>query len=93
MILSGSFAERTVPQIYNLSNLIEIFLFCANVGTYSEWGVDYCEKMLMFDHGDDLLERLWKDLEIKSREQAQLCLQRADDLRQKALAYKQPPCG
>jgi hypothetical protein len=92
-IVSGLFAERIIPQIYEYSNLIQIFLFCGSVASYSEWGIDYCEKMLMFDHGDDLLERLWKDLELKLREQANLYLEQADEFKQRALNYKQPACG
>lgn len=93
VITSGSFAKSTIPQIYEYSNVIEIFLFCGSVAAYSEWGIDYCEKMLMFEHEDDLLGRLWKDFEKKLREEAELCLKKAAGFKQKALAYKQPPCG
>src|SRR5690349_7105108 len=61
LIISGSFAERTIPQIYEYSDLIQIFLFCGTIVAYSKWDLDYCEKMLMFEHEDDLLARLWKD--------------------------------
>jgi hypothetical protein len=63
------------------------------VATYSEWGLDYSEKLFMFEHEDDLLARLWKDFEIKLREQADLCLKKADEFKQRALGYKQPSCG
>jgi hypothetical protein len=89
LIISGLFARKTVPQIYNSLNLIQIFLLCGSVADYSEWALDYCEKMLIFDHEDDLLARLWGDLEIKLREQAHLCLKQAQELKQKALKYKQ----
>lgn len=92
LILSGSYAKSVVPQIYECSNVIEIFLFCGSIATYSEWGIDYCEKMLMYDHEDDLLERLWKDLELKLQEQANICLKKADELKKKAMGYNQP-CG
>ncbi|CAF4931148.1 unnamed protein product, partial [Rotaria sp. Silwood1] len=39
----------------------------------------YCDKMMIFDHGDDLLERLWNDLQRKLQEQATLCLKRAEE--------------
>jgi hypothetical protein len=93
LIVSGSFAERTVPQIYESSNLIQIFLFCGSISKYNTWGLDYCDKMLMFDHGDDLLTRLWRELEIKLREQANLCFQQAEEFKQRALQYKQASCG
>jgi hypothetical protein len=55
--------------------------------------MDYCDKLMIFDHGDDLLERLWKDLERNLREQAALYLKRAEEYKQRALQYKQPACG
>ncbi len=93
LIISGSFAEKTIPQIYESPNLVLIFLFCGSVAAYSEWGINYCEKMLMYEHGDDLLARLWKDIQIKLHEQANLCLKKAEEFKQRALEYKQPPCG
>lgn len=92
LIVSGSMAKETVPEIYEASNLVQIFLFCGSVATYSDWGMDYCEKLMIFDHGDDLLERLWNDLESKLREQAILYTKRADEFKQRALQYKQK-CG
>ncbi|CAF4362909.1 unnamed protein product, partial [Rotaria sp. Silwood2] len=53
---------------------------------------DYCDKMMIFDHGDDLLERLWNDIQSRLRKQATLCLKRADEYKQRALQYKRP-CG
>ncbi len=93
LIISGLFAKETIPQIYEYLNLIQIFLFCGSVAAYSEWGFDYCEKMLMYEHGDDLLARLWKELEIKLHEQANLCLKEAEEFKQKGLKYKQSSCG
>ena len=92
LIVSGSLAKEIVPEIYDYSNLVKIFLFCASVAAYSEWGIDYCDKMMIFDHEDDLLERLWNDLERKFYEQATLCLKYAEEYKQRALKYKQP-CG
>jgi hypothetical protein len=93
LIISGSFAKSTIPEIYDTSNLIQIFLFCGTIAAYSSWGIDYCEKMLMFEHEDDLLARLWKDLENQLHEQANLCLKKAEEFKQRALQYKQSPCG
>jgi hypothetical protein len=92
LIVSGSFAKEAVPEIYESSNLAQIFLFCGSVSSYAEWGMDYCDKLMIFDHGDDLLERLWNDLESSFREQAKLFTKRAEEYKQRALQYKQP-CG
>ena len=93
LIVSGSFAQRIVPEVYQLSNLIGIFVYCGSVITYAEWALDYCEKLLIFDHGDDLLERLWNDIGSNLREQAALYTKCADECKGRALKYKQPSCG
>ena len=93
LIVSGSFAKQTVPEIYDASNLVQIFLYCGSVSTYSEWAMDYCDKLMIFDHGDDLLERLWNELESNLRQQAALYAQKADECKQQALKFKQPSCG
>ncbi|CAF4140920.1 unnamed protein product, partial [Rotaria sp. Silwood1] len=62
------------------------------VGAYSEWGMDYCDKMMIFDHGDDVLERLWNDLQSKLREHVAMCLKHAEECKQRALQYKRA-CG
>ena len=92
LIISGSLAKITVPQIYDHANLLQIFLFCGTVAAYTEWGLDYSEKLFIFEHEDDLLARLWKDFEMKLREQMELYLQKADECKQRALLYK-PTCG
>ncbi|CAF5143068.1 unnamed protein product, partial [Rotaria sp. Silwood1] len=45
---------------------------------------------MIFDHEDDLLERLWNDLQTTLCEQAEQYLKRADEYKQRALQYKQP---
>lgn len=93
LIVSGTFAKQTVPEIYELSNLVQIFLFCGSVASYSEWAMDYCDKLMIFDHGDDLLQRLWNEVESNLRAQAAIYLKHADQYKQRALQYKQPACG
>jgi hypothetical protein len=93
LIVSGSFAKAAVPEIYNSSNLVQIFLFCGSVSTYAEWAMDFCDKLMIFDHGDDLLERLWNDLETSLRKQATSYLKHAEEYKQRALQYKQASCG
>ena len=93
LIVSGSVAQTLLPKVYNCDNLVKVFVFCGSVINYVEWALDYCDKLMMFDHGDDLLERLWNDLESHFRQQAKQCLKCADDYKQLALQYKQPSCG
>ena len=93
LIVSGSLAQAIVPEVYEASNLVQVFVYCGSVVTYAEWALDYCEKLLMFDHGDDLLERLWNEISSNLREQAALYTKHADECKRRALQYKQPSCG
>lgn len=92
-IVSGHFAKEVVPAIFELNNLIQIFLYCGCVSNYSQWGMDYIDKLMIFDHGDDLLERLWNEIEGHIRALAKEYLQKADEYKNRALKYKQQPCG
>jgi hypothetical protein len=60
LILSGSFAEKVVPLIYDNENIYQIDLFCGSILSHSNWAIDFIDKMLMFDHEDDLKEFLKK---------------------------------
>jgi hypothetical protein len=93
LIVSGSLAENVVQQVNQCTNIKQIFVFCASISTHTHWAIDYTDKLLMFDHPDDLLERLWKEMEQHFREQAQECTQQAEELNEQAKQYKQPPCG
>lgn len=91
-IVSGSFAKEIVPKIYESLNILGIYLFCGSISNHAAWAADYCDKMMIFDHGDDLLERLWNDFHIYLRDQATLCLSRAEEYKKRALQFRQP-CG
>ncbi|CAF1072490.1 unnamed protein product [Rotaria sp. Silwood1] len=92
LITSGSFALQIVPLIYDSANVLITFVFCASIKTYTNWAMDYCDKLMMFDHEDDLLQRLWLQIEEYLREQAKQCLKIADECKERAQQLKQP-CG
>ena len=92
LIVSGIFAKEIVPQIYHLSHLMQIYLFCGSISAYVSWGMDYLEKLLIFEHGDDVLERLWNDLNTNLRQLAAFYLSQAQEFKQRALQYHQT-CG
>jgi hypothetical protein len=70
LIVSGTFALEIVPQIYDLNCVSQIFLFCANMKSYTEWGTDYIDKMLMFDSDEELLIRLTNEIANYLKEEA-----------------------
>jgi len=92
-IVSGSLAQDVVPTIFELDNLMKIFLYCGSVMKYAEWGLDFIEKLLIFDHGDDLLERLWNEIESCLRSKGSEYAPLANEYKKRALRYKQAPCG
>jgi hypothetical protein len=92
LIVSGSFASQTVPQIYESENILMIFLFCASMKVHTDWAMDYCDKLIMLDHEDDLLQRLWSSLEEHLRERAKDYIEQADKCKERARQLKQS-CG
>lgn len=93
LIASGSIARTLVPQVYNYDHLKQIFIFCGSIKAHIDWAVDYTDKLLMFEHPDDLLERLWREMEQDFRQQAVDCIQQANVLRERADRHKQSGCG
>ena len=91
-IVSGSLAKAAVPQVYDLVQVKKILLFCGSVAAYCQWALAYVNKILIFEHGDDLLERLWNELDKYLRGQADVCLQQAREFKERALRYQQK-CG
>ena len=82
-----------VPQVSECTNIKQIFVFCASIASHNDWATDYTDKLLMFDHQDDLLGRLQTEMEQHFREQGQEYIQQADELKKRAKQYKQPSCG
>lgn len=93
LIVSGSFAENIVPQLTEYDTVKQIFVFCASIVAHAHWAVDYTDRLLMFDHEDDLLERLWREMEQHFRDIAEQCLRQAEEFKARADQYKQPSCG
>ena len=93
LVVSGSFAEYIVPLVSEYDSVKQIFVFCASIVSHAHWAIDYADRLLMFDHEDDLLERLWREIEGHFRNIAQQCLQQAEEFKARADQYKQPSCG
>ena len=92
VIVSGCFASQIVPQIYEFSNVLMIFVFCASMKAHTDWAMDFCDKLRMFDHEDDLLQRLWSQIEEYLREEAKQCIKQANECKERAKQLQQS-CG
>ena len=92
VIVSGSFVKELIPTIYPFDHVLQIYIFCGFMGALTDWAIDFIDKLSMFDHGDDLLERLWMDLSSKLDQQAAFYHRQADEMKQRSLKYKQK-CG
>ncbi len=69
-----------------------IYVFCASMKTYKDWAMDFCDKLLMFDYEDDLLQRLLFRFEAYVPEQAKQCIKQAKECKERARQLKQS-CG
>jgi hypothetical protein len=88
LIVSGSLARKVVPNIYHLTHVMRILVFCGWISNHSQWAIDFIEKVLIFDHEDNLLECLWKELESDIRQYANRLLKYADTINQRAIKYR-----
>ncbi|CAF1346909.1 unnamed protein product [Didymodactylos carnosus] len=73
LITSGTFGKEIVPQIYDIEHLGQIFVFCGNIQSHLEWAIDFIDKTLMFEHEQDLIERLANELAHYLQEDAKAC--------------------
>ena len=92
-ILSGSFGSEVVPIVYDLQQVQQIYLFCGTILSHVNWAIDYTDKMYMFDHENDLLERLYREVEAFLRERANFYLQQANLFRDRVQNFTQGSCG
>ena len=92
LIVSGSLAKEIVPQIYDLPRIVQIYVFCGSIEAYVAWSLDYLEKVIIFNHGDDVLQRLWNDLASNLRREAQSFAEQAKKFEERAAQYRQV-CG
>ncbi|CAF1608457.1 unnamed protein product, partial [Adineta ricciae] len=63
-----------------------------SIDNNTKWTKEFSDKLLMFDEEDDLLERLWLQIEEYFREQARQFNEQADQYKQRAKKLEQS-CG
>ena len=93
LIVSGSFGSKVVPLIYDCEHIYQIYLFCGSIAAHTSWAMDYTDKMFMFDHEDDLLRRLFKEIEEYLRQLSERYLKEANLCKDRAQVFKQNQCG
>ncbi|CAF1312585.1 unnamed protein product [Adineta steineri] len=99
-ILSGSFGSKVVPLIYDYEHIYQIYIYCASIAKHTSWAIDYTDKILMFEHENDLFERLFNEVVAYLHQQAEQYLKQADQhlkqanlCKDRAQLFKQKPCG
>ncbi len=92
-IVSGSFGSTVVPLIYDCEHIYQIYLFCASIANHTSWAMDYTDKILMFEHENDLLRKLFKEIEEYLRQQAEQYDKQANIFKKRAQLFNQESCG
>ena len=92
LVLSRSLALKLVPEVYDLSNISMILMFCTPIDNNTTWAKKFSDKLLMFDEENDLLQRLWLQIEEYFRKQAKQFSEQADQYKQRAKKLEQS-CG
>lgn len=92
LITSGTFAKIIVPQVVQYDHIKQIFVFCGIILQHAEWASDYVDRLLLFDHQDDLLQRLWLEMGQYFRSLVKYYTEQANLMKQFETKYKQA-CG
>ena len=92
LVASGTLAKMLVPRIVQYDWIKQIFVFCGVMLEHTDWASDYTDILLLFDHPDDLLERLWSGVGNHFRSLARHYTEQADLMNQLSKRYKQS-CG
>lgn len=92
LITSGPFAKQIVPKIFEFVQVARFYILCGSILLHIEWAVNYDSQILMFEHGDDLLEHLWTDLQLSLHKKGISFLEEADACKNRAAKYRQT-CG
>ncbi|CAF0988270.1 unnamed protein product [Adineta steineri] len=81
--------------MYNIhyDHISQIYLFSASIASHTSWAIDYTDKILMFDHENDLLRRLFNDIEQHLRQQGEQYLKQTNHCKDYAELFKQDQCG
>ncbi|CAF1464746.1 unnamed protein product [Adineta ricciae] len=84
LVVSASLALKLVPEVYGLSSISMILMFCTSIDNDTKWTKEFSDKLLMFGEEDDLLKRLWLQIEEYFRKQAKQFSEQADQYKQRA---------
>ncbi|UJR38528.1 hypothetical protein I4U23_031196 [Adineta vaga] len=92
LIVSDSFISEIMKEIHDLSNISMIFYFCISNKSYTDSATKFHSKLLTFDDEDDLIQRLWSEMETYFREQAKQSTKQANQCKERAKKFEQS-CG
>lgn len=90
LIVSGTLAKEIVPLIFDLPQVVRIYVFCGSIVNYTAWLLDYLGKMLIFEHDNDVLQRLWNDLARNYRAKGECFQALVKEFEERAEQYRQP---
>ncbi|CAF1316569.1 unnamed protein product [Didymodactylos carnosus] len=72
LVVSGSHGQNTVPLIYQLPQLISIYVYCINKQAHEQWAKDYEKVCGVFTDKQELLAKLNKDIYKYTRSHEQM---------------------
>lgn len=93
LVSSGSLGRYVLPFVHDLEQVRQVYVFCGSISSHMGWAMDYIAKLLMFDHDDDMLQRLFSDIGDYLRERAERYLALANACTDRAQQLKPATCG
>ena len=74
-ISSGSLGRHIIPQIHpQHGHVYSFYIFCGLMANYNDLIIDYLDVIQIFDHENDLLVRLIRDLSLESTDRGKALL-------------------
>ncbi|CAF1647765.1 unnamed protein product, partial [Didymodactylos carnosus] len=62
LIVSGDYGKEIIPRIFNLPQLISIYIYCGEKVSHEEWSKNYKDKVCaVITSSDELVVRISKD--------------------------------
>ncbi|CAF1183832.1 unnamed protein product [Didymodactylos carnosus] len=96
-ICSATLGRLIIPKLVKqFPHILSYYIFCGNISLHLDWAMDYIDCLQMFDHEDNLLARLTKDIaidfrkhgnhyqELNNLERANECFQHAQTLEERS---------
>ncbi|CAF1097885.1 unnamed protein product [Adineta ricciae] len=92
-IVPSSFDPTAVLLICDHENVHHVYSLHGDIASHTNLAEGYANKLTTFDHEDNLIDRLFQDIETYLRQQANECIIQANIYKERAKQVNTGCCG